>query len=357
MIFKSFSQFLTESNSASFSPINEKQDEVFKLKLHNAETGAGESANFSIVAKINPSNDATEAQALNLIKTYTENRLADDEKFKSAAKGTVVFITIDRLKQRNLTLINNDQAILRAVLSFRMADRFDMTKAAGLTPYMKPGGIAIWLDTDMAKLAIEGQTVDPNSEENQKKIKNDTAEETETEKTKETIKPVELPAADAEVLAFLKEKLLGDGGKSALAKSGVKSREVKFAQLILLDNTFSTVLPNLKLSTTLGAADGSYGPKTALAYGIILDDKFNNPHNSIEAVDIEKLAKYCTIAKLLKPRLEQLWKDSELTKSGTPGTSGTAGTSGTSSQLGFVYIDKPGESTTPIKVKTEEPAK
>ena len=63
-----------------------------------------------------------------------------------------------------------------------MADRFDMTKAAGLTPYMKPGGIDIWLDTDMAKLAIEGQTVDPNSEENQQKIKNDTAAETETEK-------------------------------------------------------------------------------------------------------------------------------------------------------------------------------
>ena len=341
MIFKSFNQFLTESNSASFSPINEKQDEVFKLKQHSAETGAGESANFSIVAKFNPSNDATEDQALNLIKAYTEKELSNNEKFKSAAKGAVVFITIDRLIQRNLRLINNDQAVLRAVLSFRMADRFDMTKAAGLTPYMKPGGIAIWLDTDMAKLAIEGQTVDPKSEANQAIIKN----ETETEsKTKEPIKPVELPAADAEVLAFLKEKLLGDAGKTALAKSGIKSREVKFAQLILLDDKFSTALPNLKLSTTLGSADGAYGPKTALAYGIILDDKFDNPHNSIEAVDIEKLAKYCTVVKLLKPRLEEIWKASDLTKSGTPGTSGTAGTAGTSGtagQQGFIYINKP----------------
>jgi len=344
MIFKSFSQFLTESNSASFSPINEKQDEVVKLKLHNAETGAGESANFSVVAKVNPPNEATEEQALALVKTALETYLAPNEKFKSAAKGAVVFITIDRLIQRNLRIINNDQAVLRAVLSFRMADRFDMTKAAGLTPYMKPGGIAIWLDTDMAKLAIEGQTVDPKSDANQKKIENE--KETDS-KTKETIKPVELPAADAEVLAFLKEKLLGDAGKTALAKSGIKSREVKFAQLILLDDKFSTALPNLKLSTTLGSADGAYGPKTALAYGIILDDKFDNPHNSIEAVDIEKLAKYCTVVKLLKPRLEEIWKASDLTKSGSSGSSGASGSSGSSGisgssgQQGFIYINKP----------------
>jgi hypothetical protein len=350
MIFKSFSQFLTESNSASFSPINEKQDEVVKLNLNTPDEKAGEKANFSVVAKVNPPNEATEEQAKELAKKELETYLSNNEKFKSAATGTFVFITVDTLKQRGAIpqLFNNDNAILRAVLSFRMADRFDMAKVPKVKPYLKPGGINIWLDTDMDKLVIDGQKVETKTGEHQKKIEDDKKKDDQTKKD-----PIVLPAADADVLAFLKEKLLGDAAKVvesvngtvALAKSGVKSREVKFAQLILLAPEFNTAVPALKLATTLGSADGSYGPNTAKAYGILLDDK-DTPHNSIEAADIEKLAKYCTLSKLLKPRLQQIWDASELKgggggNSGTSGTSGTAGTAGTAGTGGFTYVNKP----------------
>jgi hypothetical protein len=346
MIFKSFNQFLTESNSASFSPINEKQDEVVKLNLNTPDEKAGEKANFSVVAKINPPNDSTEDQALALVKKHLETYLSNDEKFKNAATGTFVFITVDTLKQRGVIpqLFNNDNAILRAILSFRLADRFDMAKVPKVTPYMKPGGINVWLDTDMDKLVVDGQTVNPKKQEHKEQIKKDEKKDDQTK-----TEPIVLPAADADVLAFLKEKLLGDAGKVvesvngtvALAKSGVKSREVKFAQLILLAPEFNTSAPALKLATTLGSADGSYGPNTAKAYGILLDDK-DTPHNSIEAADIEKLAKYCTLAKLTKPRLQQIWDASELSKSGGGGNSGTNGTAGTTGTDGsFTFVNKP----------------
>jgi hypothetical protein len=160
--------------------------------------------------------------------------------------------------------------------------------------------------------------------------------------------PVVLPAADADVLAFLKDKLLSKGVPNigTLAKSGLKGREVKFAQLILLAPEFNTAVPALKLATTLGSADGSYGPNTAKAYAILLDDKADPPHNSIEEADIEKLAKYCTLAKLTKLRLQQIWDASELKgggggTSGTSGSAGTAGTAGTAGAGGFTYVNKP----------------
>ena len=348
MIFKSFSQFLTESNSASFSPINEgpfQKDEVFKLDIKSPDTAQGESYKFSIVAKFNPKNGIPESEALGLLKAFAERELAGNTKFQNAAKGTVVFISLGTEKQRAAF---NDQTILRAILSFRKADRFDMTKAVSpIIPYIKPGGINIWKDTDMAALSKADSTnVAPNVDADLDQLVVPVV----------TPPPVVLPAADADVLAFLKEKLLGDAGKVvesvngtvALAKSGVKSREVKFAQLILLSPEFNTAVPALKLATTLGSADGSYGSNTAKAYAILLDDKADPPHNSIEAADIEKLAKYCTLAKLLKPRLQQIWDASELKgggggggTSGTSGSAGTAGTAGTAGAGGFTYVNKP----------------
>jgi len=344
MIFKSFNQFITESNSASLVPVNEgifQKEEVFKLEVNSPDEDAGERANISIVAKFNPPDSRNKEQSLSLVKQYAESELAKNAKFKKASEGNIAFITVDKLKQRWLF---NDQAILRAVLSFRNSDNFDMSKASGLTPYMKPGGIAIWLDTDMAALSKLNVTNKDTSAESQKTIEKEVKKE-EAANPKPDSGPIVLPTADSDVLAFLKEKLLGEAGKVvesvngtvALAKSGIKSREVKFAQLILLAPEFSTTLPDLKLAMTLGSADGSYGPKTAAAYGIILDDKLDYPHNSIEVADVEKLAQFCTLVKLTKPRLQQIWDASELkTGGGNSGTSGTAGADGS-----FTFVNKP----------------
>jgi hypothetical protein len=342
MIFKSFNQFITESNSASLVPVNEgilQKDEVFKLELNSADEDAGERANISIVAKFNPPDSRNKEQSLSLVKQYAESELAKNAKFEVASKGSIAFITVDKLKQR---WFFNDQAILRAVLSFRNSDNFDMSKASGLTPYMTPGGIPIWLDTDMAALSKLDVTNKDKSDDSQKKIEKEVKKDEDTN-PKPKLNPIVLPTADSDVLAFLKEKLLGNAGKVvesvngtvALAKSGIKSREVKFAQLILLAPEFRTTLPDIKLANTLGSADGSYGPKTAAAYGILLDDKLDYPHNSIEVADVEKLAQYCTLVKLTKPRLQQIWDESEL-KTGGGGNSDTSGKDGS-----FTFVNKP----------------
>lgn len=343
MIFKSFNQFITESNSASLVPVNEgifQKEEVFKLEVNSPDEDAGERANISIVAKFNPPDSRNKEQSLSLVKQYAESELAKNAKFKVASEGNIAFITVDKLKQRWLF---NDQAILRAVLSFRNSDNFDMSKASGLTPYMTPGGIAIWLDTDMAALSKLAVTNKDTSANNQNTI-NKEAEKEEAANPKPDSGPIVLPTADSDVLAFLKEKLLGDAGKVvesvngtvALAKSGIKSREVKFAQLILLAPEFSKELPNIKLASTLGSADGSYGPKTAAAYGLLLDGKSDTSRNSLEVADIEKLAQYCTLVKLTKPRLQQIWDASELKTGGNSGTSGTSGADGS-----FTFVNKP----------------
>ena len=340
MIFKSFNQFITESNSASLVPVNEgifQQDEVFKLKKKTADEDAGERAKLSMIAKFNPPNGTPDSAAIELVRQMAEGKLENDALFKVSAEGNIVFITIDKNKQRWLW---NDQAILTAVLSFRNSDNFDMSKAGSLKPFMMAGNIQIWEDKDMAALSKLNVTNPTNSEENQEVI-NHTHEE--NLQPNPDLTPIKLPTADSDVLAFLKEKLLGDAGKVvesvngtvALAKSGIKSREVKFAQLILLAPEFSKELPNIKLASTLGSADGSYGPKTAAAYGLLLDGKSDTSRNSLEVADVEKLAQFCTLVKLTKPRLQQIWDASEL-KTGGGGNSGTGGKDGS-----FTFVNKP----------------
>ena len=346
MIFKSFNQFITESNSASLVPVNEgifQQDEVFKLKKKTADEDAGERAKLSMIAKFNPPNGTPESAAIELVRQMAEGKLENDALFKVSAEGNIVFITIDKNKQR---WVWNDQAILTAVLSFRNSDNFDMSKAGSLKPFMTAGNIQIWEDKDMAALSKLDVTNKDTSDANQKKIEKEVKKDEDTNLNPKP-NPIVLPTADSDVLAFLKEKLfglrVGDAGKVvesvngtiALAKFGLKSREVKFAQLILLAPEFRTTLPDLKLAMTLGSADGSYGPKTAAAYGIILDDKLDYPHNSLEVADVEKLAQFCTLVKLTKPRLQQIWDASEL-KDGDGNKSDTSGKDGS-----FTFVNKP----------------
>ena len=219
-----------------------------------------------------------------------------------------------------------------------------MSKAGSLKPFMMAGNIQIWEDKHMAALSKLNVTNPTNSEENQAVI-NHTHEE--NPQPTPDLTPIKLPTADSDVLAFLKEKLfglrVGDAGKVvesvngtiALAKFGLKSREVKFAQLILLAPEFSKELPNIKLASTLGSADGSYGPKTAAAYGLLLDGKSDTSRNSLEVADVEKLAQYCTLVKLTKPRLQQIWDASEL-KDGDGNKSDTSGKDGS-----FTFVNKP----------------
>ena len=344
MIFKSFNQFITESNSASLVPVNEgifQQDEVFKLKKKTADEDAGERAKLSMIAKFNPPKGTPESAAIELVRQMAEGKLENDALFKVSAEGNIVFITIDKNKQR---WVWNDQAILTAVLSFRNSDNFDMSKAGSLKPFMMAGNIQIWEDKHMAALSKLNVTNPTNSEENQEVI-NKTHEE--NLQPNPDLTPIKLPTADSDVLAFLKEKLfglrVGDAGKVvesvngtiALAKFGLKSREVKFAQLILLAPEFSKELPNIKLASTLGSADGSYGPKTAAAYGLLLDGKSDTSRNSLEVADVEKLAQYCTLVKLTKPRLQQIWDASEL-KDGDGNKSDTSGKDGS-----FTFVNKP----------------
>lgn len=343
MIFKSFNQFITESNSASLVPVNEgffQQDVVFKLKKRTADEDGGERAKLLMIAKFNPPNGTPEPAAIELVRQMAQDKLANDALFKVSTEGNIVFITIDKNRQR---FVINDQAILTAVLSFRNSDNFDMSKADSLNlkPFMIAGDIQIWEDKDMAALSKLNVTNSIKQGENQAIIDDEHKENKENKQTDQT--PIKLPTADSDVLAFLKEKLLGDAGKVvesvngtvALAKSGIKSREVKFAQLILLAPEFSKELPNIKLASTLGSADGSYGPKTAAAYGLLLDGKSDTSRNSLEVADIEKLAQYCTLVKLTKPRLQQIWDASEL-KTGGEDKSDTSGKDGS-----FTFVNKP----------------
>jgi hypothetical protein len=344
MIFKSFNQFITESNSASLVPVNEgffQQDVVFKLKKRTADEDGGERAKLSMIAKFNPPNGTPESAAIELVRQMAQDKLANDALFKVSTEGNIVFITIDKNRQRWMI---NDQAILTAVLSFRNSDNFDMSKAASLNlkPFMIAGDIQIWEDKDMAALSKLNVTNPIKPQENQEIINVTHEENQQTDQT-----PIKLPTADSDVLAFLKEKLLGDAGKVvesvngtvALAKSGIKSREVKFAQLILLAPEFSKELPNIKLASTLGSADGSYGPKTAAAYGLLLDGKSDTSRNSLEVADVEKLAQYCTLVKLTKPRLQQIWDASELKTGGGGGGGDKSDTSGKDGS--FTFVNKP----------------
>ena len=382
--FKSFDDFINESHNRSTGtkgtlPLNEAllsfltPDQKFKVDEDKPDAKAGELAAFHFVMKMETENpDEAKKNAADQLSTSSVV-------MNKANANTIVFIAVTKDKERSIT----GQQIFKGILSVRDAAQYDASKAQ---PFLTSsnGKLKLYNAEDATKMNAD---LNPPVKPEIIKVETDTSGSSGSTGTAGSsgssgtggtggVFPWDWDkiAADDQILKYLKEKLLAfeivnPGGKTpgmpngqALqtgikVSRGSKGQEVKFAQLILKENVFVDKYgdPAKRVQDKLGNADGSFGPNTAVAFGMFFDSKDGFEHNAISTENVEYLAKYCTKVGITLARLKELWElagkgTAPITTSGTAGSSGSSGTGGTSGQTGFIYINKPGGASAPTSV-------
>ena len=385
--FKSFDDFINESHNRSTGtkgtlPLNEAllsfltPDQKFKVDEDKPDAKAGELAAFHFVMKMETENpDEAKKNAADQLSTSSVV-------MNKANANTIVFIAVTKDKERSIT----GQQIFKGILSVRDAAQYDASKAQ---PFLTSsnGKLKLYKAEDATKMnadlnpPVKPEIIKVETGTSGSSGSTGTAGSSGSSGTGGTggVFPWDWDkiAADDQILKYLKEKLLAfeivnPGGKTpgmpngqALqtgikVSRGSKGQEVKFAQLILKETVFVDKYgdPAKRVQDKLGNADGSFGPNTAVAFGMFFDSKDGFEHNAISTENVEYLAKYCTKVGITLARLKELWElagkgTAPITTSGTAGSSGssgTGGTGGTSGQTGFIYINKPGGASAPTSV-------
>ena len=385
--FKSFDDFINESHNRSTGtkgtlPLNEAllsfltPDQKFKVDEDKPDAKAGELAAFHFVMKMEADNpDEAKKNAADQLSTSSVV-------MNKVNANTIVFIAVTKDKERSIT----GQQIFKGILSVRDAAQYDASKAQ---PFLTSsnGKLKLYKAEDATKMnadlnpPVKPEIIKVETGTSGSSGSTGTAGSSGSSGTGGTggVFPWDWDkiAADDQILKYLKEKLLAfeivnPGGKTpgmpngqALqtgikVSRGSKGQEVKFAQLILKETVFVDKYgdPAKRVQDKLGNADGSFGPNTAVAFGMFFDSKDGFEHNAISTENVEYLAKYCTKVGITLARLKELWElagkgTAPITTSGTAGSSGssgTGGTGGTSGQTGFIYINKPGGASAPTSV-------
>jgi hypothetical protein len=201
--------------------------------------------------------------------------------------------------------------LLKGSIIFKKADGYDKTKAQ---PIAKVGDFAIY-DANSAELMKAGDK--QTAEEIKKDIEEIKKDPVLVPKPEEK-KPgnpeyvdVENIEADADVIAFLKSKLL-NGEAVKFSKSSTKIVEIKATQ------TLVTKFKRADKKTECGASvkvrnsgvDGIYGNGTADGLGLLT--KSGASQNSITADLIVDIAKWCKLNGLDKAAVKKIFDETKL---------------------------------------------
>jgi hypothetical protein len=293
-LFKSFDEFLNESL------VTEAADK-FKIKTEKPDVNAGEIAVFKFVLR------EFDAQA-SLPQLAAQSALARPE-FKKFADDTTLIAFMEINKERDPGFLS-PRDLLKGVILFKKAEGFDKTKA---TPLVKIGTFEIF----DAKSATQMKAGDNTQDSIKDAIKD-------LEKDKDLIVPkpqpnpdmseyadVEKIQPDADVLAFLKSKLLsGDAVK--FSKSNTKISEIKGTQALITNFKRADKKTNTSAANKIlkSGVDGIYGGGTADALGLLMKD--GKPKDSITLEAVTDLAKWCKLNDLTKAEVEKIFNDNKI---------------------------------------------
>lgn len=301
-LFKSFDEFLNESL------VTEAADK-FKIKTQNPDANAGEVAVFKFVLR------EFEAQAT-LPQLAIQSAIARPE-FKKFADDTTLIAFMEINKERDPGFLS-PRDLLKGVVIFKKAEGFDKTKATSIA---KVGNFEVF----DAKSAIQMKAGDTTQDKIKDAIKD-------LEKDKDLIVPkpqptpdtgganpeyvdVEKIQPDADVLAFLKSKLL-TGEAVKFSKSGNKISEIKGTQSLITNFKRADKKTNTSAANKISKSgvDGIYGNGTAEALGLLMKD--GKPKDSITAEAVTDLAKWCKLNDLSKAEVEKIFNDAKISTGG-----------------------------------------
>lgn len=299
-LFKSFDEFVNESF------VTEAKDS-FKLKTDKPDQNLGEVAVFKLVLR------EFDPQA-SLPQIAVSSSLAHPE-FKKFADDTTLIAFMDISKERDPGFLT-PRDLLKGAIIFKKLEGFDKTKA---TPLVKVGNFEVF----DAKSAAQMKAGDKTAEEIKKdveEIKKDSELLPPKPEEKTNANPeyvdVEKIVADADVIAFLKSKLLNGGDAVKFSKNSKKIVEIKATQTLV-----SKFKRADKKTDTAAAAkvkksgiDGIYGGGTSESLGMLTAD--NKPKDSITSDLITDIAKWCKLNGLDKPAVEKIFNEAKIEDGG-----------------------------------------
>ena len=300
-LVRSFDEFVGEST------VNEAADK-FKLDVVTPNSADGEVAHFKLVLReFDPQKPMADLVTLSALAKPEFSKFAKDA-------SLIGFITVT--KQRDKGFLT-PRDLIKAIVVFKKAEGFDVTKA---TPLVNVEGVKLFNSEDAVKMKSTETKIakDTKIEVNIPEPKTDTPQKAE-EKAPEydTVKDV---TANAEVLAFLKSKLL-NGETAKFSKSNKKVSEVKGTQAVIAKFTLADKKTPSSAANYIkkSGIDGIYGDNTAIAISWITPENGAKPVATIDKGTVEHLAKWCTFMGMTKADLEKIFKDNEIKTGGGGG--------------------------------------
>jgi hypothetical protein len=298
-VFKSFNEFLNESL------VTEAADK-FKIKATNPDTNAGEVAVFKVVLR------EFEPQA-SLPKLTIDLALARPE-FKKLADDLSLIAFMDITKERDAGALT-PRELLKGAIIFKKAEGFDKTKA---TPLVKVGNFEVF-DAKSAAAMKAGDTTDANIKKNVAEIEKDKelipVKPTQTTEGNAEFADIEKIDGDADVLNYLKGKLLSDEAVK-FSKSGKAVSEIKGLQALISKFKRADKKTNTSAATKISQSgiDGIYGTGTATAIGLLMKD--GKPKDSITVEAVANIASWCKVNGMLKADVEKIFNDNMISAGG-----------------------------------------
>lgn len=288
-LVRSFDEFVGES------VLNEATDK-FKLQTRTPNSADGEVANFKLVLReFDPQKQMADLAVGSAMQKPEFSKFAQDTNLIGFIKVT---------KERDSGFLT-PRDLIKAIVIFKKAEGFDVTKA---TPLVTVNNSKFYNVEDAPKMkATETAIVQKVTTEIQ------TPEPKETPKPKEAKQSeyslVEKIQANAEVLAFLKEKLL-NGANPKFLKANTRVSEVKGVQALISKFTLADKKTPTTAATYIkkSGIDGIYGDNTGGALGWITPDT-TKPQLTITADVVEHLAKWCTYMGMDRAAVEKVFND------------------------------------------------
>jgi hypothetical protein len=304
-VFKSFDEFINESS------VNEAIADKFKIKADAPNANAGEVAVFKVVLReLDPQASMPQLVANSAVAKPEFKKFSDDATL-------IAFMMIQ--KERDPGFLT-PRDLLRGSIIFKKAEGYDKTKAQ---PIATVGAFSIYDAQSAESMKADDKQTVIDVKKDVEEIKKDPVLEPKPEEKKanpecEDVAKIE---ADADVIAFLKSKLL-NGEAVKFSKSGTKIVEIKATQTLI--TKFKRADKKTESAASIkvrnSGIDGIYGNGTAEGLGFL--NCAGVAVTSITVDTVTDLAKWCKLNGLDKAAVQKIFDETKIESGNTPTPAG-----------------------------------
>jgi hypothetical protein len=316
-VFKSFDEFVNEST------VNEATADKFKIKEDKPNANAGEIAAFKVVLR--------ELDPQASMPQLVANSAVAKPEFKKFADDTTLIAFMLIKKERDPGFLT-PRDLLRGSIIFKKAEGYDKTKAQ---PIATVGSFSIYDAMSAESMKAADKQTAEEIKKDIEEIKKDPVLEPKPEEKSGNPEYVDVEKieADADVIAYLKSKLL-NGESVKFSKGSTKIVEIKATQTLI--TKFKRADKKTECAASIkvrnSGIDGIYGNGTADGLGFLT--KEGTPQNSITSDLIIDIAKWCKLNGLDKAAVKKIFDETKLDETKPTPTPAPAG------EVKYYFVNK-----------------